>query len=78
MSKLIIHNSTDLDDAEALEFIQEVVKEGKVSETFRGKQYCFATRLYRIGMKKSVMVISNKIKDKDTYTFYINYESEDK
>ena len=43
--KLIIHNYTDLEDYEALYYIQQVIQTGLISETSKGKQYCFATRI---------------------------------
>ena len=44
-NKLIIHNYTDLEDYEALCYIQQVIQTGLISETSKGKQYCFATRI---------------------------------
>jgi len=41
--KLIIRNHTDLPMDEALEFIREVVKMGKISEN--GKSYCYGVRI---------------------------------
>lgn len=43
-NKLIIHNNSILTDAEALYKVFQVIGEGLVSETSKGKQYCFATR----------------------------------
>lgn len=55
--KLIIHNYTDLNDAEVLLFIINVINEGLVSETSKGKQYCFVTKF-----KNNCVVICDKIK----------------
>ena len=38
-NKLIIHNYTDLEDYEALYYIQQVVQTGLISEIYKGKQY---------------------------------------
>ena len=45
-SKIIIYNynKSELTDAEALYRIYKVISEGLVSETRKGKQYCFATK----------------------------------
>lgn len=43
MSKLIIENRTDLKMSEAMIYAREVVLQGKISETSKGKQYCFCT-----------------------------------
>lgn len=55
--KLIIHNYTDLNDAEVLLFIINVINEGLVSETSKGKQYCFVTKF-----KNNYVVTCDKIK----------------
>lgn len=67
MSKIIIHNRANLSDLEALLIVQEVVKTGKCSKSSKGPQYCFFTTFNNDKIKVS----SDKIKDKDTYTFYI-------
>lgn len=64
-SKIIIHNQTDLPDFIVLQYINKVVQKGKISETKKGKQYCFAT-IYESGYT----VISSKNKT-NTYTFWI-------
>lgn len=67
MSKLIIHNRTNLSDLEALLYVKEVVKDGKCSETGKGKQYCFVTTF----KDSKIQVIADRIKDRETHTFYI-------
>lgn len=68
MSKIIIHNDDEsIGDYEAVSFVRAVISEGKVSETSRGKQYCFATRF-----KSNVVVTSNKTRE--TYTFWVERE----
>ena len=41
MGKLIIENRTDMPDLEAMWYVQEVMRDGRVSNF--GKQYCYAT-----------------------------------
>lgn len=67
MSKIIIHNHTTLTDSEALEYIKEVVEAGKISNTSKGEQYCFATK-FKI---KGITVVSDRAKGRETYTFHI-------
>jgi len=43
MNKLIIDNQTELSDLEVLFYIGQVIEKGLISETSRGKQYCFVT-----------------------------------
>ena len=63
-SKLIIRNYTNLSDLESLEYVIQVVKEGKVSYNWTGEQYCFAT-----SFKSGITVECTR--RNDTYTFYI-------
>ena len=58
-TKIIINNEVSdiLTDAEALYKVYNVIKEGLVSETKKGKQYCFVTK-YSDGYT----VISDKTK----------------
>jgi len=41
MGKLIIENRTDMPDIEALWYVMEVMRDGRISND--GKQYCYAT-----------------------------------
>ena len=41
MKKIIIRNTSDLDDLQALAFVSEVVSDGKISAN--GKAYCYMT-----------------------------------
>lgn len=41
MGKLIIENRTDMPDLEAMWYVMEVMRDGRVSND--GKQYCYAT-----------------------------------
>lgn len=46
MTKLIIENRTEMVDDEALVYVREVIRQGKISETSKGKQYCFVTTFH--------------------------------
>lgn len=65
ISKLIIHNQTDLSDLDVLLYIIKVVQGGLVSETRNGKQYCFATTF-----KDGYTVVASKNKQ-NTHTFWV-------
>ena len=43
MDKIIIENRTDRTMEEALVYVKHVLNGGRVSETSKGKQYCFVT-----------------------------------
>lgn len=44
-SKIIIHNyNEELSDTDVLARVYKVMQEGLISETRKGKQYCFITR----------------------------------
>jgi hypothetical protein len=43
-NKIIINKDSITTDAEAMYKVYQVIAEGLVSETSKGKQYCFATR----------------------------------
>lgn len=63
-SKLIIHNYSDFNDYSVMNYISTVISRGKISETSKGKQYCFVSQF-----PGNVFVSSGR--NKDTYTFYI-------
>lgn len=63
-SKIIIHNYTDFYDFEIMTYISAVISRGKISETSKGKQYCFVSQF-----PGKVFVSSGR--NNDTYTFYI-------
>ena len=42
-NKIIIKNETSLSDAAILSHVIDVIEEGRVSKTSKGKQYCFVT-----------------------------------
>lgn len=42
-SKIIIHNNTNLNDLDILELVISVIKNGMISQTKKGYQYCFVT-----------------------------------
>lgn len=70
-SKLIIHNETELDDLTVLKYIERVVEKGKVSETSKGKQYCFVTTFIN-----GYTVVTSKNKQ-NTHTFWIYEENKE-
>jgi hypothetical protein len=43
MEKLIIENRTNLKMIEVMYYIEEVIKQGRISENHKGKQYCYCT-----------------------------------
>lgn len=67
MSKLIIHNRTNLTDLEALSIVEEVVKEGKCSKSSRGEQYCWFVTF----RNSKIQVATTRAKGRETYTFYV-------
>lgn len=67
--KIIIHNYTDLPDYTVLEYIQEVMLQGKISERNGLKQYCFVTTF-----KNEITVCSER--RNNTYTFTIEERKE--
>ena len=73
-SKLIIHNETELDDLTVLKYIERVVEKGKVSETSKGKQYCFVT-IYEKPNGEKYTIVTDKNKQ-NTYTFWIYKEDQ--
>ena len=64
-NKLIIRNYTELSDMEVLSYVISVVKEGRVSKTGKGPQYCFHTTF------KDNIEVSVVKSGKDTETFYV-------
>jgi hypothetical protein len=71
-NKLIIRNYTDLSDSKVLSLVLGVVEEGRVSETGKGKQYCFHTTFLVEGDKIEVSVHKNS---ELTETFYVYKET---
>jgi len=59
--KLIIDNRTNITILKAIEYCKAVIKQGKISETKRGKQYCFATSFGDDG----IVVVATKNKKSD-------------
>lgn len=69
-NKIIIHNYTNLSDLEVLQYIEKVIKNGKISERGNGvKQYCFVTKLNKILSKKAYTVTCDS--RANGYTFKI-------
>lgn len=69
-NKLIIRNYTELSDIEVLSYVISVVKEGRVSKTGKGPQYCFHTTF------KDNIEVSVVKSGKDTETFYVFKEGD--
>lgn len=44
LNKLIIENKSDLSWEDVLIYVKVVIRQGMISETGKGKQYCFATQ----------------------------------
>ena len=44
MNKLIIKFDDSLKESKALEYVQEVIKEGRISYNIKGEQYCYLTK----------------------------------
>ena len=66
MEKLIIENRTDLKMIEVMYYIEEVIKQGRISETHKGNQYCFATLFKKKELDKNgVVVYADKNKKSD-------------
>jgi hypothetical protein len=61
MGKLIIENRTDMPDIEALWYVQEVMRDGRISNY--GKQYCHATQFNN----RSVLVWTGLNKNSDRF-----------
>ena len=69
-SRIIINNTTNLNDFDALCEILKVVTVGKVSQTGKYKHYCHATRL------KDNYVVTSTTRNGKTFTFDILKESD--
>ena len=61
-AKLIINYDEELKETEVLEYVKEVIRLGKVSETNKGKQYCFVTQF-----ADGVIVFADKIKTGNSF-----------
>lgn len=62
VNKIIININNDITDEEALEYVLEIVKGGRVSQ--EGKSYCVCTLF-----NEETMVLAEKRKN-DTFTIY--------
>ena len=69
MSKIIIHNDTDMSDIEAMWYILEVLREGRVSNF--GKQDCYATR-----WSDGTVVLAGLNKNSDRFVVYKESEND--
>lgn len=66
MSKIIIHNKSDLPMHRCVEICAQVVSYGRISAD--GKQYCYASRFYVDGT--NYIAYSNRNKESDKFTIY--------
>ena len=62
--KIIIHNYSDLEDTKLVYYVLSVINNGQISETSKGKQYCFVTTF-----KDGITISSGR--RNNTYTFYV-------
>ena len=69
--KFIIENNTELSDLETLDLIKKVVGMGKISETSKGKQYCFLAVIEYDFKKYRITATKNNKSDK----FRIEYKN---
>lgn len=79
MSKIIIHNNASgLSDHEAVNMVNKVIADGKMSGTggTNTEQYCYATSFKPtdLTLKYKYMVVCNRRKNTDTYTFKVYRE----
>lgn len=71
MNKLIVENRTDMPMLDALVYVRYVMGEGRVSETGKGKQYCFCTVF-----KDGIVVSTDLNKKSDKFIVYREVEHE--
>lgn len=69
-SKIIIHNHSDLEDYDVMVYVTTVIKQGKISKTTNGEQYCFVTTF-----KGGITIYSSR--RNNTYTFIVERRIED-
>lgn len=66
MSKIIIHNKTDISDIKVLYYVQKVIEAGRDSNN--GKQYCHITWITI--ENKDYCILTQLRKCSDVFTFY--------
>lgn len=59
--RLIIENRSSYSMAEVLDFVKYIVKQGRTSETSKGKQYCFVA----VFNSPEIVICSDKNKRSD-------------
>lgn len=64
MAKIIIDNQSHISDSLALTYVAKVINMGKVSNSHKGKQYCFVTVWYDHNM----VIYADKNKKSDKFT----------
>jgi len=63
MGKLIIENRTDMPDLEAMWYVMEVMRDGRISKSRLGDQYCYASVFHGNG----VVVLSSLNEKSDRF-----------
>lgn len=69
--KIIIDNRTDCSWKEVFFMVQHVIDMGKISETKKGKQYCFVTKFQKFNdFHKSIYVSTDKNNKSDRFVIF--------
>ncbi len=63
--KIIVHNRTDMPMEEAMVYVLHVIRGGRVSETSKGKQYCFCTT-----WKDGIIVWATRNQHSDSFSVW--------
>ena len=67
MNKLILRNEVNnLSDLDALNIVSKVVALGRISETYKGKQYCFVSTC-KSEDNRNIVIYAYKNKDSDGF-----------
>jgi len=72
MGKIIIDNQTPISDIAALVCVARVIEMGRISETSRGKQYCFATSFGERDAEGAVVVMAVLNRKSDRFLIVVN------
>lgn len=70
MTKIIVHSDNIVDPCETLEYVQNVIAMGLISNTANGPQYCFVTEF-----AGGITVYARKNKN-GTHTFHVQADLE--
>lgn len=66
MAKIIIDNQSSISDSLALVYVTKVINMGKVSNSHKGKQYCFVT----VWDDDNIVIYADKNKKSDKFTIF--------